>query len=146
MKFDWKDFSESEYESPEEIVQKSLDGFSKATHGMVELVVHSLTGTPLGNKIGADFSYRLYLTSQVLPDYRYMIIDFGYDAKLNPVFFKLDPEIFNEIYVDQFDDSNLVYEIGNVDFIGLLHEIYDTIVFNELVSGLMKIAQKKVKS
>lgn len=144
MSFTWEEFSESDKEYPEEIVNKTIEGFSKATKGLVELVVRKLDGTSaFASGLGSDFSFRIYLVSPILVDYRFKILDFGYDVKMTPIFYKMESEIHDEIYgTDDFFNSSDVRTIKNEDFVEELQKIFKTQIFIDLVSGLMKIASK----
>lgn len=144
MSFTWEDFSESNKEYPEEIVNKTIDGFSKATKGLVEIAVRKLDGSSaFAYGLGTDFSFRIYLVSPIIDDYRFKILDFGYDVKMTPVYYKMESEIHDEIYgTDDFFISSDVRTIKNEDFMQELQKIFKTQIFSDLVSGLMKIAVK----
>lgn len=143
MTINWQNFSESELQYPENIVASSIEGFSKATHGMVDLVVRDMTGTATALSFETDFMFRVYIVSPLIPHYRYNILDFGYNVKLNPIYYKIDPDIFYEIYDSSFSDSREISKLENKDFLEELKKIFASKAFTDLVAGLMKIAQKQ---
>lgn len=144
MSFTWEQFSESNKEYPEEIVKKTIDGFSKATKGLVEIAVRKLDGpSAFASGLGTDFSFRIYIVSPILENYRFKILDFGYDVKMSPIYYIMESEIRDEIYgTDNFINVPDVRTIKNEDFLQELQKIFRTQTFTDLVSGLMKIAGK----
>ena len=146
----WNEFVESEKEYPEKIVAKAIEGFPKATKGLVEMKISELTdNSRLLSNMPNDFLYSVRLVSPYVKDYSHKLLTFGYDVELNPINFILEEGIYKEleahfVYLATNQHSFEKYMIckdGEM-FEEILKKVFSSQKFTETVSGLMKIARK----
>lgn len=142
----WKQFEESEREYPEKIVEKSIEGFSKATKGLAELKISALSDIGrITSKIHDDFVFRVMLTSPHLKEYSLTVLTFGYGIELYPIQFIADNAIHIELYKEPLEYSqSMVCKDGEM-FSKALEKIFSSKRFVETVTGLMKVARKNIK-
>lgn len=142
---EWKQFNESPKEYPEAIVEKMLKGFSPATNNLVDLsVMPKHKGLiAMNSRIDERFSFDCILFSNALEDYSFTVFEFGYDIELFPVKIYLDPSIRADL-TSKFDTgvSKIITAPSEETFFLLLEGIFGSQRFNDIVSGLMKIARK----
>lgn len=142
----WGQFEESEREYPEKIVEKSIEGFSKATKGLAELKISALSDVVrLTSKIQDDFVFRVVLISPHVKEYSLTVLTFGYGIELNPIQFIADSAIHRELYNKPLEYGQAMdCENGEI-FSNALEEIFSSKRFVEIVTGLMKVARKNIK-
>jgi hypothetical protein len=141
----WQDFTESEKQYPEEIAKAKIEGFSTATKGLAELLISELSDQGrLRSSLNTDFSFRITLVSPLLPQYRFKIMEFGYGVNMDPVKYILEAGIDGELFGADWS-LDREKQISNSEFINTLSLVFASKTFIDLVSGLMKVAQKKTK-
>ncbi len=142
----WKQFEESEREYPEKIVEKSIEGFSKATKGLAELKISALSDIGrITSKIHDDFVFRVVLTSPHLKEYSLTVLTFGYGIELYPIQFIADNAIHIELYKEPLEYSQSMVCKDGAMFSKALEKIFSSKRFVETVTGLMKVARKNIK-
>lgn len=145
MSNNWTNFTESEKEYPEDIVNKKITGFINATKGLAEMNVVQLSNSErITSTIRTDFIFALYLTSPKVNGYRFKIMNFGYNITLDPVTISVASGIFSEIYSNDIFEFNSELNINNENFLSELDKIFNSKAFIELVKGLMKVANKGI--
>jgi len=139
----WEEFVEPEFEMPQIVVERLIEGFSKATRGLAQLYVMELVGTAKKNsRIERDFEYVLVLSSQYLGNYTFEVFKFGFNVVGYPVKSMLDSDINREIDPSDYwrtSDSQENFEC-------LVNEIFQTEKFKNTVGGVMKLARLKLKT
>lgn len=140
---EWNKFTESKKEYPEELILKSIDGFSKATNNLLDIQVGRIN-EKLGD-LYVDFEFKLLLTSNTLKSYKFEILRFGYDVELYPVKLLLEESIFEEVYQKKMGYKQTLGAPDEEALNSVLKEIFSTNRFKEVVSGLMKISRKYEK-
>lgn len=139
----WQDFEESEKEYPEKIVAKAIEGFPKATKGLVEMEISELSDiSRITTKVPGDFLYSVRIVSPYVGDYSLKLMTFGYDVELNPINFILEEGIRKELYKEPLGyEKYFVCKDGPM-FEDVLKKVFSSQKFTETVTGLMKIARK----
>lgn len=142
---EWKKFKELDREYPEAIIEKKIKGFDNATEGLASLAVVKLTDTRAMNSgVQGDFRFELVLYSNILKQYKFRILTFGYGITLSPIYIKLEDSVNEELYGD--DPMNIFVTTRSVENTKELDEIvskiFETKYFNLVVRGLMKVAKK----
>lgn len=142
----WTEFEESDKEYPEKLVEKSIEGFSKATKGLAELKISELNDiSRISSKVSGDFVFNVKLTSPLVKEYSFKVMTFGYDVKLTPINFILDDSIHQEIYKEKLEYGHYMVCKDGAIFSKTLEKIFKSQKFVETVTGLMKIARKNQK-
>ena len=142
----WKQFEESGREFPEKIVEKSIEGFSKATKGLAELKISALSDVGrLTSKIQDDFVFRVVLTSPHVKEYSLTVLTFGYGIELHPIQFIADSAIHLELYKEPLEYGHTMECKSGEIFSIALEKIFSSKRFVEIVTGLMKVARKNIK-
>ncbi|WP_430468224.1 hypothetical protein [Winogradskyella ouciana] len=137
---EWNEFKESEKEYPEDIVAKTIDGFSKATSHLCEIQI-----SPVESFVGdlfVDFEFRVLLLSNTIKSYKFEVFRFGYNVDLFPVFSIIDENIFEELTKKKMKRKQKTIQSNEIEFQEFLNGIFGTSRFKEVVSGLMKISRK----
>ncbi|MDO6745515.1 hypothetical protein Q4553_13150 [Tenacibaculum soleae] len=137
---EWNEFKESEKEYPEDIVAKTIDGFSKATSHLCEIQI-----SPVESFVGdlfVDFEFRVLLLSNTIKSYKFEVFRFGYNVDLFPVFSIIDENIFEELTKKKMRRKQKTIQSNEKEFQEFLNGIFGTSRFKEVVSGLMKISRK----
>ncbi|MEJ5143856.1 hypothetical protein [Sphingobacterium sp. MYb388] len=140
---EWKKFSESKVELPDEIIEKLADGFSDATNGLVSIVVNeiALDSKLRGSVLQTKFQFSLYLVSEFLDNFSYRILMFGYDINLYPVTVRINADILSDLNLkDPFILKHDSYD--QESFTKLIKSIFETNSFENTVTGIMKIANR----
>ncbi len=142
----WKQFEESEREYPEKIVEKAIDGFSKATKGLAELKITALSDIGrITSKVQEDFVFRVSLISPNVKEYSLTILTFGYGIELSPISFIADEAIHLELYKEPLKYGHTMVCKDGETFSKALEKIFSSKRFVETVTGLMKVARKNIK-
>ena len=142
----WEQFEESEREYPEKIVEKSIEGFSKATKGLAELKISALTDIGrITSKIYDDFVFRVVLTSPQLKEYSFTVLTFSYGIELHPIKFIADDAIHLELFNERLKNGQTMKCEDGEMFSKVLEQIFSSKRFVEIVTGLMKVARKNIK-
>jgi hypothetical protein len=141
----WKQFEESNREYPEKIVEKSIEGFSKATKGLAELKISALSDIGrITSKIQDDFVFRVVLLSPHVKEYSLTVLTFSYGIELSPIRFIADYAIHMELYKEPLEyGQSMVCKNGEM-FSEVLEKIFSCERFVETVAGLMKVARKNI--
>lgn len=144
---EWKKFEELDREYPEAIVERKIQGFDNATEGLASLAVVKLSGArALSSGVNGDFKFDLVLYSNVLKQYKFNILTFGYSVTLSPIYFKVEDSVAGELFGEDplyfFNDSRKVETAKELD--ELVSKIFATEAFNLVVRGLIKIARKEI--
>lgn len=137
---EWNRFRESEKEYPEELVEKTIEGFSKATSHLCEIQINPVAD--FAGDIYVDFEFRVLLLSSTIKSYKFEIFRFGYNVDLFPVFSILDETIFEELTDKKMGRKQKLKQSNEKEFQHLLNAIFNSKRFEEVVSGLMKISKK----
>jgi hypothetical protein len=143
----WKNFEESDKEYPEKIVEKSIEGFSKATKGLVELKVSELSDIArITSQLQDDFVFNVRLVSPYVKEYSLKVLTFSYGIELSPISFIVEDSIHQELYKEPLKyGHHMVCKDGEM-FSAALEKIFSSDRFVETVTGLMKIARKNNKT
>jgi hypothetical protein len=142
---EWKKFEESDKEYPESIVQKRMQGFETATSDYASLSLEKLDGPKhLSSVVPGDFKFSLYVYSTFLKGFKFEIITFGYDIRLEPIQFEIEASIDEELFgKDTFFTTSKVRTVENAkDFDAVLEDIFNTNAFDTVIRGIIKIAKK----
>lgn len=140
---EWKPFVESSKEYPEEVVKKSIAGFSKAAQDLAELrIQESSSYESISSDLETKFQFRLVLTSPFVKNYRFTIFELGYDVELFPVRAILEISLAAEIFKKTVSSAYVIKIATEEDLTQLLSSIFETNRFKEVVAGLMKIAKR----
>lgn len=139
----WTNFEESEKEYPEKIVERTIEGFSKATKGLVEMKISELSDMArITTKVPGDFLFTVRLISPFVKEYSLKLLTFGYDVEINPINFIVEAGIHKELYKEPLGyGAYMTCEDGQM-FENVLKKIFSSQKFKETVTGLMKIARK----
>jgi hypothetical protein len=144
---EWKSFEESKKELPQVVVQNIIEGFSNAAKGLANLTIEETPNKDrisLYGKLKTRFQFKLILLSKHLPDYSYKVLEFGYNTKLYPVHLLLRVDFVNESAQPDDGHERLILCENEDAFRQELARVFNTDNFKEVVSGLMKIATKKI--
>lgn len=146
----WKNFEETPNNFPEKIAKEVICGFSCATEELLELETNHISRMKAwrfhGN-MADDFNFEISLKSPYVIGYYFRVLLFSYDAQLNLVKCKIDDKIKNELGIissDGIEYSDGIYLCRTKWFADFLELIFKTKQFENVVSGLMKIAKKKL--
>ena len=143
---EWKDFSESSVEYPEKIVSDTIEGFSKATKGLAEIVITELNDvSSVLSNLSTEFNYAVYLKSDMVSQYRMKIFTFGYNVELLPISVNLNKDIYFEIHKKNKATNTTLELKTESDFKLYLQAIFSSQHFKKVVGGLLKIAKKVEK-
>lgn len=137
---EWNKFKESEREYPEELVEKTIEGFSKATSNLCEIQINPVAD--FAGDIFVDFEFRVLLLSNTIKSYKFEIFRFGYNVDIFPVLSILDENIFEELTEKKMRRKQKLKHSSEKEFQNLLNAIFNSNRFQEVVSGLMKISRK----
>lgn len=142
---EWKQFTESPNEYPEVIVEKIIEGFSKATNGLVDIVISEKRPiAKLNSKLDDRFQFECVLYSKKLSDYSFPIFEMGYDVEIFPVDLIMEYSIYYELAQKSIIGHDQIQKILTEDkLVRTLELIFQSTRFVEIVSGVMKIAKKK---
>lgn len=146
----WKKFEELDREYPETIVQKKIIGFENATDGLADLAIVRLSDIKLlSSEVSGDFKFDLILYSNVIKQYKFKILSFGYGITLAPIYYRVEDSISDEISDGDRDLYNFLSSEKKVDtvedFAVILEKIFQSKAFDLVVRGLIKIAKKNVE-
>lgn len=140
---EWKDFSKSQKEYPERIVEKTIEGFSKATGSLVTLNIVPMSDMGrITSKLSNDFQYDLYINSPYVGSYSFKLITFGYDVELMPIYLTIEESIREELFEKKHPQGARLKIEDEKSFVSVLESIFHSERFADIVSGLMKIAEK----
>ena len=146
----WEKFEETKNEYPEEIVKEAIKGFSDATDKRVEMVVNKLSFTKAQfnfKSLVGEFYFELNLSSPYVNICEISIMKFCYDASMSSVVCIIHQEILDEIksklFSDGIEEYNKNFICSPKIFNNLLEIIFESKKFNSIVSGLIKISNKK---
>lgn len=137
---EWNKFTASEKEYPEELVLKSIEGFSKATSNLLEIQIIPVDEM-LGN-LRVDFEFKVILMSNSVKNYRFEIFHFGYNVELFPVHLLIEESIFEQIVKRKMKRRETLPAKTEKNLNGILDVIFNSNRFKEVVAGLMKISNK----
>ena len=137
---EWNKFKESEREYPEVIVEKTIEGFSKATSHLCEIQINPVSD--FAGDLYVDFEFRVLLLSNTIKSYKFEIFRFGYNVDIFPVYSILDENIFEELTNRKMKLKQKTTQSNEEEFQNVLKEIFNSNRFKEVVSGLMKISKK----
>jgi hypothetical protein len=138
----WNEFKESEKGYPEDIVAKTIEGFSKATSHLCEIQI----AEPVGfGDLYVDFEFRVLLVSNTIKSYKFEILKFGYNVELFPVYSILEENIFEELAGKKMRHKQKTVQSNEKEFEEFLNNVFGTKRFKDVVSGLMKISKKHLK-
>lgn len=142
----WANFEETDKEYPEKLVEKSIEGFSKATKGLAELKISELNDiNRIMSKVEGDFIFNVWLVSPYVKEYMFKVLTFGYDIQLNPINIRIEDSIYQEIVGNPVVLSKNIVCKDDLEFSSLLEKVFSSNKFVETVTGLMKIARKNQK-
>lgn len=137
---EWNNFTESEREYPEVIVERAIKGFSKATSHLCDIQISRVS--EFAGDLYVDFEFRVLLLSNTIDTYKFEIFRFGYNVDIFPVFSILDENIFEELTQRKMIPKQKTNQQDEEAFQNLLDNIFKSKRFQEVVSGLMKISKK----
>ncbi len=142
----WQKFEELKSEYPEAIIEKKIKGFEIATENLANLAVVKLTDVrSFTSEVEGDFKYELILFSNVLKNYQFRILSFGYGITLSPIYISLEDVFYEEIYDKKRMEFGEKIKVKNTDELEkLIAEIFNTESFKLVVRGLMKVAKKNL--
>lgn len=141
---EWKTFKKSEKQFPEQLINNKIKGFTNATKGLLVMKIvpeRILTSAILE----VDFEFKLVLLSNRLSNYKFEILNFGYNIDLYPVEAIVEESIFLEIFDKSRGYSTRVSLVREDAVIELIDKIFHSDRFVEIVEGLMKISEKQNK-
>lgn len=143
---EWQKFEELKSEYPEAIIEKKIKGFENATEGLANLAVVELTDIrAFTSEVEGDFKFELVLFSDVLKNYQFKILSFGYGITLSPIYISLEDTFYEEIYKQKKMEFGEKIKVKNTeDLEKLISEIFKTESFKLVVRGLMKVAKKNL--
>ncbi|WP_320153153.1 hypothetical protein [uncultured Tolumonas sp.] len=142
-------FDEPQVEFPEKTILNLTNGFDTATDGLASLILLQIKNDSRIGGINSTFQFRLKLISNILINYSFTLLDFGYDVTIYPVTITIDDsEIANELGITETDfyDNYIVTLNSDKELISLLKSIFQTNTFRKTVGGLMKIAREKANN
>jgi len=141
----WEKFVEPDFEMPNVVVNRLIDGFEAATTGLASLKVIELTGYTRNNDLDQGFQYAVILTSKFTGNYNFEIFRFGFDVDGYPVAVIIDEGIAFELSETSRERLRLAYTPQNQsDFEESIQFIFSTRKFKNTVGGLMKIARSQL--
>lgn len=139
----WKKFNVLDTEFPEAIVQRRISGFENATEGLAALSIKRLGEFGrLTTDLRGEFKFELVLHSQHLKHFKFVVLSFGYDVTLLPIYLVVEDSIYQEIYGETLFDIKTQKIDSIEDFDHILKTIFDSKSFELVVSGLMKVSSK----
>lgn len=120
------------------------EGFTKAAKGLAELRTMTLRDVQqITSGLSTDFQYALYLKSDMVPEYRLKVLTFGYDVELMPVKIVLNNDIAEELHGKKLVRGDYITIETEEKFRDYLSSVFRSNHFVNVVSGLLKLAQKK---
>lgn len=120
------------------------EGFTKAAKGLAELSTMTLRDVQqITSGLSTDFQYALYLKSDMVPEYRLKVLTFGYDVELMPVKIVLNNDIAEELHGKKLVRGDYITIETEEKFRDYLSSVFRSNHFVNVVSGLLKLAQKK---
>lgn len=139
----WKQFNTDTIKTPFEVVEESIEGFEKATNGLVQLTIFEKSEVErLRKKYIANFQYDLILHSQFMRNYKFDVFELLFDVTLYPCAIVLEKGLAKELGVTTSDTVIL----DDVELLkGILESIFNSKRFEDIVSGLMKISSLSKK-
>ncbi len=154
-------FDEPKEKFPDKIFTEVTKDFSTATTDLAELSLLEVSGVERLTKSllqGKMFRFKVILRSIYLPDYSFVVFEFGYDISVFPVAIDIEEGICQELGIDLdldlgsdgFQSSYVAVNCkAEAEFKQKLNEIFATPRFKKTVGGVMKIArvnQQKTES
>lgn len=145
---EWKKFEELDREYPEAVVEKRIIGFENATEGLANLAILKLNDArALSSDVSGDFKFDLILYSNILKQYKFRIMSFGYGITLSPIYFKVESsfseELFGEDPLHFLTGERKVENTKQFDII--IGQLFQTKAFDLVVRGLIKVAKKNLE-
>ncbi len=144
---EWKEFTESPKEYPEKIAEASIEGFGKATKGLVEMTI-----TPadelgfISSYLDNDFQFNVHLRSQHVKSYRLKVLTLGYNVELAPIHLAIEESIFENVFQRKMWYKEKVIAKDVIELKTILTKIFESQRFIDIVTGVMKIAKKNIQS
>lgn len=137
-------FQEPSVEFPDRIVDDYIQGFEKATAGLLALALRELEDIERIGKLRLmNFQYRVDLTSRVLRAYSFEVMSFGYDVTMYPVFVLPEEGIAREILPGRVVRSSGVKIEDEEGFREMVEAIFKSANFKNTVGGLLKVSRAK---
>lgn len=134
---EWKTFNIDKIKTPSEIIDKEVEGFTKATNGLLMLSLIAKTNIEkIKTRYTADFQYDLVLHSQRLRKFRFDVFELLFDATLFPCHVVIEKGIQEE-----FGLQSPFFSIENEkQLTEIIEKIFQSARFEEIVNGLMRIS------
>jgi hypothetical protein len=134
---EWKEFNIDKIKTPSEIIDKEIQGFTKATNSLLMLSLVAKTNIErIKKRYEADFQYDLILHSQKLRKFRFDVFELIFDATLFPCHIIIEKGIQEEFGL-QSSFITIEYE---EKLISIIERIFQSNRFEEIVNGLMRIS------
>lgn len=135
---EWKKFSTETIKTPFEVIDEVIEGFEKATNGLVQLTIFEKSEVErLRKKYITNFQYDLILHSQFMKSYKFDVFELLFDITLYPCVLVLEKGLAKELGITTGDalilDTEEQLKAG-------LESIFTSKRFEETVSGLMRIS------
>jgi len=142
----WQKFNASKKEYPESVIEKKIEGFENATDSLASLSLVELKSVQfISARPEGDFKFSLYLHSNIIKGYKLEVITIGYDVKLSPINFKIEDSIDEEVYGDGLQSFYARTVNSSNELEEVMDKIFQSKSFNNVVRGIIKIAQKRIK-
>lgn len=134
----WKKFDTETIKTPFEVIEETIEGFEKATNGLVQLTIFEKSEVErLRKKYLTNFQYDLILHSQFMRSYKFDVFELLFDVALYPCVLVLEKGLAKELGVTSSDALILETE---EQLKAALESIFTSKRFEETVSGLMRIS------
>lgn len=143
---EWDQFEEAKIENPEIKIELLTEGFYEASKNLLRLSIRELSDSErIMSNMSTTFQYELVMYSEYVPQYKYIVFSIGYNVTIYPVIFSVDIEILKELYPDKRINPYFKVTITTEEELEqFCQKVFKTRKFVETVSGLMKIAKKKI--
>ncbi|MDR4954009.1 hypothetical protein REB14_17655 [Chryseobacterium sp. ES2] len=141
---EWKNFSLETKKTPIEVVDETLQGFNKATGGLLNLSLFEKSNVEkMRNQDPYSFQYDLILHSKFMKSYKFDVFELSFDATLYPCSLLLERGITEELK-ERFYEPMVLDTESKLRII--LEKVFTTKRFEEIVEGLMKISSLSKKN
>jgi hypothetical protein len=144
----WKDFIEPEFELPNIVLERKLEGFEDATQALAKIRIVELTGFNKKRKeLSKAFQHILVLSSRFIPGYSFEVLSFSFEVDGYPTEIIVEDGIGDELEPNRFDGTEVkYYPNSQEDLEAILDKIFETKKFNNVVGGIMKLARSGSKN
>jgi len=135
---EWKDFNIEQVNTPNETIEKTINGFEKATKGLLKLnLIEKSDIERMRKKNLPSFQYDLVLHSPFMPNYKFDVLELFYDVTLYPCILIMEDGIDDELNINPFD-KNIKLQ-NEEELKQTLEKLFNTKRFESIIAGLMKI-------